>query len=68
MIPTGGTILSLDFFLFSHNKDKNVNIGIFIWFVKNSIELPCFFAGGLIVSYWMQIDTTTSTKAEMPSK
>ena len=27
-IPTGGNILSLDFFLFSHSKDKNATIGI----------------------------------------
>ena len=28
-IPTGGNILSLDFFLFLCSKDKNANIGIF---------------------------------------
>ena len=27
-IPTGGNILSLDIFLFSHSKDENANIGI----------------------------------------
>ena len=29
-IPTGGSILSLDFFLFSHSTDENANFGIFI--------------------------------------
>ena len=29
-IPTEGNILSLDFFWFSHSKDKNASIGIFI--------------------------------------
>ena len=29
-IPTGGNILSLEFFLFSRNKDENANIGIFV--------------------------------------
>ena len=29
-IPTWGNILSLDFFLFSRNKDKNANIGSFV--------------------------------------
>ena len=27
-IPTGGNILSLDFFLFSRSKDENANIDI----------------------------------------
>ena len=27
-IPTRDNILSLEFFLFSHSKDKNANIGI----------------------------------------
>ena len=27
-IPTGSSILSVDFFLFSCNKDENANIGI----------------------------------------
>ena len=29
-IPTGGNILSLDFFLFSRSKDKNATIGIYV--------------------------------------
>ena len=40
-IPTGGSILSLDF-LFSRSKDKNANIGIFVVFVKNSITIRLF--------------------------
>ena len=35
-IPTGGNILSLDFFLFSRSKVKNANIGILVQSVKNS--------------------------------
>ena len=27
-IPTGGNILSLEVFLFSHSKNENANIGI----------------------------------------
>ena len=34
-IPTGGNILSMDFFLFSSCEEKYANIGIFVYFVKN---------------------------------
>ena len=34
-IAARGIILLLDFYLFSHSKDENVNCGIFVQFVKN---------------------------------